>query len=439
MTETAAGEVIYEVEARVDPSIVGEFDAWLPGHVREVIACQGFTGAEMQRPVGETPAGEILRRTQYRVGSMAALERYLEQDAPRLRADGTARFGEKVVFSRRLFTPSGVPLPLPEEPVTCRNCGAPVPGRFCAECGQSRDIHVLSMNEVAGDVTHSLLHLDSRVWRTLKTLVLKPGLLTNEFIAGKHQLYLPPFRLYLVISVLFFTLSAVLPESSIMTVNPPEADPATAAGEPAPADADVVLEQIVADPDTPAAVRDAIAGRAAAETGSGAPIDFSLGARFAWLEGTLERAAENIRRDRGKHLGEVMLANAPKFMFVFLPLIAAMALLFYWRPRRLYAEHLVFFLHTHALLFLALGAIQLVDSLPGWIAPRAPAVADVVDGASGLALVAYVPWYLFRAMRVVYGNGRALTAFKFLAISLLYFVLLGVTFAAGMIYSILSL
>ena len=58
---------------------------------------------------------------------------------------------------------------------------------------------------------------------------------------------------------------------------------------------------------------------------------------------------------------------------------------------------------------------------------------------SGLALVVYQPWYVFRAMRVVYGNGRALTTFKFLAISLLYFVLLGVTFTVGLIYSVLSL
>ena len=53
------------------------------------------------------------------------------------------------------------------------------------------------MKEVAGDVTHSLLHLDSRVWQTIKLLVRRPGELTREFIAGRHQQYLPPFRLYL--------------------------------------------------------------------------------------------------------------------------------------------------------------------------------------------------------------------------------------------------
>lgn len=407
MTTTAAGEVIYEVEARVDPSVVDEFDAWLPGHVREVIACPGFTGAEMQRPVGEDAAGGILRRTQYRVENMAALERYFGQDAPRLRADGAARFGEKAVFSRRLFTPSGVPLPLPEEPVNCRNCGATVPGKFCAACGQSRDIHVLSMHEVVGDVAHSLLHLDSRVWRTLKALVLKPGLLTNEFIAGRHQRYLPPFRLYLVISVLFFTLSALLPDAGFVRAD--QAGDATASVEAPPVQPPGMARSGDCD------------------------FDFS-GTRLAPFDTRIEEACMKIRADGGRRLGEVFVGALPKLMFVFLPLMAAVAMLFYWRPRRLYAEHLVTFLHTHALVFLwlALGAILeaiAASGLPllGWL-----------GGLADLVLL-YVPWYVFRTMRVVYGDGRALTTFKFLAISTLYFILLGVTFAGGVVYSVLSL
>jgi hypothetical protein len=417
MTETAAGEVIYEVEARVDPSIVGEFDAWLPGHVREVIACPGFTGAEMQHPVGEAAAGGILRRTQYRVESMAALERYFGQDAPRLRADGAARFGEKVVFSRRLFTPSGVPLPLPEEPVTCRNCGAAVTGKFCAGCGQSRDIHVLSMHEVVGDVTHSLLHLDSRAWRTLKALLLKPGLLTNEFIAGRHQLYLPPFRLYLVVSVVYFALSAFIGDGLVRVYGV--------------ADGEVVA---------PVAV---VPGEGAAEaTGQEVlqqPLDLDLGESLRGVEAVIEQAAARIQEDRGKRFGEVLLANLPKAMFVFLPLVAAAALLFYWRPRRLYAEHLVFFLHVHAALFLALGASQLVEGLLRWLAPRATTLADVAGATMGIALALYLPWYVYRATRVVYRNGRWLTLAKLSVMWVLYLALLGLVMAAAAVYTALSL
>ena len=52
------------------------------------------------------------------------------------------------------------------------------------------------------------------MWQTLQLLVARPGQLTREFIAERHQQYLPPFRLYLVISLFFFALSALLPDST---------------------------------------------------------------------------------------------------------------------------------------------------------------------------------------------------------------------------------
>jgi hypothetical protein len=438
MTTTPAGEVIYEVEARLDPSVVAAFDAWLPGHVREVLACQGFTGAEVQVPLDPAGEGPALRRTQYRLESMAALTRYLAEDAPRLRADAVARFGDLATFERRLFTPASVPLRLPEAPVTCRNCGAAVTGRHCAGCGQSRDIHVLSMNEVLGDVTHSLLHLDSRVWRTLKALVLRPGLLTNEFIAGRHQLYLPPFRLYLVISILFFTLSALLPEAEWLHTDA-EGRTVVAIGRPAgqhdgprsSRDA-AELDEVIGDIQGALPASDAGTGDATRER---APCDLDLaGSRLAPLEPRIEEVCRKLRADGGKRLGEAFLANAPRLMFVFLPLMAAVAMLFYWKPRRLYAEHLVMMLHTHALLFLVLAASNALEAaavtglpLAVWLhVPRA-------------LLLAYVPWYVYRAMRIVYGEGRLRTAVKFAAISSLYFILLGFTLAAGLVYSALSL
>ncbi len=52
--------LIYEVECQLDPDIVAAYDAWLPGHVRDVLACAGFRGASIEIP--ETPPGEPARR-----------------------------------------------------------------------------------------------------------------------------------------------------------------------------------------------------------------------------------------------------------------------------------------------------------------------------------------------------------------------------------------
>jgi hypothetical protein len=410
MATSETGEVIYEVECRLDPSIIEAFDAWLPEHVRQVMACEGFTGAEIQVP-GDGTDGLPVRRTQYRLKDMAALERYLAQDAPRLRADGASRFGDKAIFSRRLLSPRTVADRLPETPFTCLNCGAPVHGDYCAACGQSRHVHVLSMHEVVGDVTHSLLHLDSRAWETLRTLVLKPGQLTNEFIAGRHQRYLPPFRLYLVISVLFFGLSALLPDGKMLHTN--------AAG-----------ETIIAYGTSPAATEaPAVAPAAGAEL-----LDDEVNTGWPRLDKLLREAIRKLEADGGRRLGQVFLSAAPKLMFVFLPLMAGVAMLFYWRPRRLYAEHLVGFLHAHAFLFLTFTLISVSNAIMRLDAPLVGLL-----GVLNLLLMLYVPYYVFRTMRVVYGESRARTAVKFAVISLLYFVLLGITLLIGIVYSMLSL
>ena len=443
MTPTGKMEVIYEVECSPDPTVVEAFDAWLPGHVREVLACEGFTGAEIQVPVEGTD-GQLLRRTQYRVESLAALERYLEQDAPRLRAEAIARFGDRLNFSRRVLAPRTVGSGLPEQPCACRNCGAAVTGRYCAACGQSRAVHVLSLREVLGDVTHSVLHLDSRVWRTLRSLVLKPGQLTNEFIAGRHQLYLPPFRLYLVVSVLYFALSALLPEGQLLHVDA-QGETVIAYGHPSP-EADAAkarqelsraLDEAAGAADAPEALRRAAGLAATAVEGKDARAQCSVSLDLPVLRGLtplLQEACRKVVADSGQRLGAVFLDTAPKLMFAFLPLMAAVAMLFYWRPRRLYAEHLVLFLHVHAFVFLWLALTSVINAVATLEIPFVGLL-----GVVGLLMMAYLPWYVLRAMRVVYGESRPRTAAKFMAVSLLYFVLLGITMTVGVIYSMLSL
>ena len=39
--------LIYEVECQLDPDIVADYDAWLPGP-RDVLACPGFHGASVE-------------------------------------------------------------------------------------------------------------------------------------------------------------------------------------------------------------------------------------------------------------------------------------------------------------------------------------------------------------------------------------------------------
>lgn len=343
-------------------------------------------------------------------------------------------------------SPEVAPPPPPAAPVpTCQNCDSPLAGPYCAQCGQRADVRVPTMAEVAHDFVHSFLHLDGRAWRTLRALVLRPGELTNEFIEGRRQRYLPPFRLYLVVSIAFFALSSLLPDTGVVrvgtgggpvvaTVTPNAPGSGQGQASDRAQEAAAELGQLAGDPDAPAALRGLAAEAQRQLAAEPSPAECSVETGWARLDGLLAEACARLEADGGRRLGQVFLANAPKLMFLFLPLIAAVAMLFYWRPRRLYAEHLVLFLHTHALLFLWLIATSLVDVVARIDVPGAGLL-----GILNFALMLYLPWYVFRAMRVVYGEGRTRTAAKLVALGGVYFVLLGCTLVLGIVYSLLSL
>ena len=436
-----SSNVIYEVECQLDPDIVAEYDAWLPGHVRDVLACNGFLGASIQAT--ETPLGERQRRrVQYRVESAAALDHYLENSATRIRTETLTRFSGRVQCERRVFKPREEILPSALEPAKCLNCGAPVTGRHCRECGQASDVHVLSMREVAGDFTHSFLHLDSRAWKTVKLLVMKPGELTREFIAGRHQSYLPPFRLYLVVSILFFGLQALLPRDDLVNFDedvgkvaaPAAPGVAADAGGTAASERAAELHADVRAELAKAGVDPARIEQVTKPGASDCTIDLTL-PLIGSVKEPLTRACERIRADGGKRLFEHFAATAPKLMFLFLPLMAAVALLFYWRrPRRLYAEHLVLFLHNHAFMFLLLSAVAILNAVSAAHLPLSGLL-----GFLDFLLFAYLPYYVFHSMRIVYGDGKLRTSLKFIALAMIYFILLGVTMLSGFIYTALAL
>lgn len=97
-------EIVYEVNIEVDGSAADEYRRWLRAHVAELLAIDGFLGAQ-QFEVVDPPAtaGCVGLCVQYRLRDAAALEAYLRDHAPRLRADGVARFGERMRARRRVL------------------------------------------------------------------------------------------------------------------------------------------------------------------------------------------------------------------------------------------------------------------------------------------------------------------------------------------------
>lgn len=96
--------VIYEVNIEVDAAAHDDYRAWLRGHIAEILALPGFTGAKVFDVLEPPPsAGRVGLSVQYALRDREALDDYLRDHAPRLRADGVARFGDRFHATRRIL------------------------------------------------------------------------------------------------------------------------------------------------------------------------------------------------------------------------------------------------------------------------------------------------------------------------------------------------
>jgi hypothetical protein len=99
---TSGGRVIYEVNLDVDPGAAAEVAAWLQGHMAEVLACDGFVGAEWLDV--DAGADAVVRWSlRYLVRDRPALDAYLAGPAAALRAEGVRRFGGLFTATRRVL------------------------------------------------------------------------------------------------------------------------------------------------------------------------------------------------------------------------------------------------------------------------------------------------------------------------------------------------
>lgn len=108
----------------------------------------------------------------------------------------------------------------------CLNCGTPLEKKenFCHFCGQRNDQRRLSFWDVISESFKSYFSVDNRAIHSLIPLLTKPGKLTREFIDGKRQQYVHPIRIYLTVSIVYFTLVSLSnfvgrPELGLVKIN----------------------------------------------------------------------------------------------------------------------------------------------------------------------------------------------------------------------------
>jgi Protein of unknown function (DUF3667) len=388
---------------------------------------------------------------------------------------------------------------LPAQPLThCENCGAPLAGEFCAQCGQHAIDYRRSIFRVLLDAADSFLNWDTKFLHSMNQLLIHPWQLTNDFNAGRRARYVHPLRLYLIASIVFFLLARAInwdsdgpiqltgqdrtelvaslakmiepnspltpeqraqvelarvklaePEGALSTEERAElkktirayvksqVSKSLGAEERAKMAAMMARIPKMRDPGketTPPVVPlppDLTATAPPIPNPSIPPIastpktehHFSVGppgekkSPFAlWLE---KQVKEKIGEDgaRAKLFLETLRSNIPAMMLCCIPLFAFILKILYFRKRRFYVEHLVYALHIHTFLYVAviitslavMGANRTVPALGGWI-----------TGVMACVIVIQI----FLSIRRVYKQGWFMTMLKFLLGGCVYCVIL---------------
>lgn len=100
---------------------------------------------------------------------------------------------------------SEIHLPSESEPERCPACDVEFKGRFCHNCGEKRiTANDFNVRQYARLVAEHFSTFDSKLLRSVKLLLLKPGFLTVEYTLGRQLMYMKPLQLFLVANLVFF-------------------------------------------------------------------------------------------------------------------------------------------------------------------------------------------------------------------------------------------
>jgi len=265
----------------------------------------------------------------------------------------------------------------------CPECETALVGDFCHRCGekhpQARD---LTLRHFAGDAAQELTSVEhSKLYHTLRALLLRPGFLTNEWRAGRRKRYLKPLNLCLgILALNFFAYSVYKPVSMFD------------------------IEKFIKASKREDSMK--VFERFAAKKKMSVPELF----------------------DR---LGDKWQRNMSLSTLLFVGMYALVLQAVFLLRRRYFVEHLVFSMH-----FISFSTLAVLLLWPAYY------FLGVNTGGPNV-LITFLKWaldivYMFFAVRAVYGLGRGRTLLASVVLVVGYFLSYGLVLVGALIAAIVS-
>ncbi|HMP93362.1 MAG TPA: DUF3667 domain-containing protein [Phnomibacter sp.] len=337
----------------------------------------------------------------------------------------------------------------------CLNCGAEVQGPYCHLCGQPNTEPKESLTALLQHFVYDVTHFDSKFFSTIRNLLLRPGLLTREYLRGRRMAYVNPVKMYIFTSAAFFLLTYIVAPAPKGLENSKELTEllekrnrlATDQARAANMEVKRAYEDSIYQVDSLLIAIEASGMAAKIEVVDSATrmklkpeltdkqkfINFGdnqfttvdqylkhqealpKAKRDGWLQKYLSTQSLRVNekyKGRQKEFAaaftDYFLHSLPKLMLIALPLLALVLYLLYFRHR----QHFNFVAHSINVLHLFIAIYLFIAILYGL-----KALGGLTHWALftwlGVALNLYMFYYTYRCLRVVYQQKTGKTLLKF--------------------------
>ncbi|WP_444887893.1 DUF3667 domain-containing protein [Microbulbifer sp. JMSA008] len=375
----------------------------------------------------------------------------------------------------------------------CANCETELLGPHCYKCGQPVKGMVRHFSSIIGDFFDTLLAFDSRTWKTVPSLFFRPGFLTTEYFSGRRVRYVSPVRLFIFLCITSFFVTQI---NSDWAINFGGNKPVVVDTESAErgldqavenlkdlqkkhaednlvvinleeVESDLVeerieiktgLDELNTDLDkvnvnlngvTGASKQSEYFTKDAIASGLNETITeideefFQVGwipdSLENWVNKKVDSAHKNVERvtEDPNRLKKAFLGALPSTLIIMLPIFAMMLWVAYIFKRRLYMEHLIVALHSHAFICLSILTANLFYSASEKFSDY-NVISSLFDNLFFL-LIIWVPIYLFLMQKRIYQQGWLITLCKYSFLGGAYLILLALGAALTVLWSLAEL
>jgi len=331
-------------------------------------------------------------------------------------------------------------LPLRKEN-NCLNCGTTVVGKYCHNCGQENIEPKESLWHLITHFFNDVTHFDGKFFSTLKDLLFRPGFLSKEYMNGRRSSYLNPIRMYLFTSFIFFLIFFSVYQihekqfenvkvtlngktlAEIDSLSPGQFAEFTKElnnGVP------MTHNEFVHYKDSVTSIEGFLFDNGIFKNKKdydsllrkGVIKDNWFKRQFNYKKFALDKKYHNQQGRFWGDFSESLMHHFPQMLFVSLPFVALLLQLLYVRRKKFYyVSHAIFTIHLYIFVFIAMlveiGLFQLekVNGF-GWL--------KYVNILLSVAIL----FYIYKAMRNFYEQGRLKTISKYLLFLFSFFVLI---------------